>query len=592
MFDCRRRPFRSSNVFAKVAAPNPARRTSNQPMDDAKIDNVALVIETMYRFAADPEAWEQLIEVLGEDAEEPPPAAARDLAHSTDIARLVRRPDEGPGAARRGRSDIGWVVLSARRRVTAFNTVASAVMEDGVGRLVVGREIAFDDPVNSEALLRALAQDREALGQTILKLAREGEEGPRYAYVVPARALPGVAEEAAIELADEDQAVAIVFPAVEETGRLWASIRESFGLTAAEVRLAARLRDGRALKEAAEELDVSVHTVRNQLRAIFDKMGLKRQSDLVRALTELSAVASAIETQGRGPGPGKAAADAPPVLSLTLADGRRLAYREYGASTGRAILYFHEGLGSSLLPPGTHALARDLHLRLVCAERPGFGLSDPRPDYSFDGVAEDMVALCDTLGLKTVRIGALLSGAPSAIETAIRLGPRASEIHLYSGRPPRPVQTRRNALTQFRARIESNPWVLDTFFAILRQRVSPGLVGRILRRSSAHSPADLAYIDDHPEAVDFVAGYIGEALARTSRGPADEVRAFRRGRNLTAEALRAPLVVWHGEEDVFSPLPDLLAYLGDKAADVRIKPGIGHLLALKHWEELLRAMAA
>lgn len=561
-------------------------------MADPNEDNVALVIETMYRVAADPEAWEQLIDVLGDGGDEPAPEAVRDLAHSEDIARLVSRPEEGPGAGRRARGDIGWVVLSAARRVISANTAADAVLADGLGKLTLGREISFHDPVNAEALLRALGQAREAPGQTILRLDRPGDEGPCYAYVAPARALPGVAEAAAIELADDEQAMAIVFPAVEETGRLWASIRESFGLTGAEVRLAAKLRDGRALKEAAEEMDVSVNTVRNQLRAIFDKMGLKRQSDLVRALTELSAVASAMDADGSGPGAGVALADAPPVLTMTLPDGRRLAYREYGDPTGRAVLAFHEGLGSSLLPPGTQGLARQLGLRIVSAERPGFGQSDPRPDYSFDGVAEDMVALCDRLGLKEIRIGALLSGAPSAVETAIRLGPRAVELHLYSGRPPRPVQDRRNPLTQFRARIESNPWVLETFFAILRQRVSPALVGRILRRSSTHSPTDLAFLDSAPVMVDFIAAYITEALARSSRGPADEMRAFRRGRNLTAEALRTPLVVWHGEEDVFAPLSDLMAYLGDKATDVRIKPGIGHLLALKHWEELLREAAA
>lgn len=561
-------------------------------MADAEDDNAALVIEAMYQLAANPEHWEQLVEALPDDGHDPDVEAVRNLAHSEDIARLVSRPDEGPQAARRARSDVGFVVLSGGRRVTAANSAAEAVMEDGLGRLQVGRELAFDDPENAEAVRRALDQARaQAHGQTILKLERDGEEGPRFAYVAPARALPGVVDAAVVELAHDDQAFAIVFPAVEETGRLWASIRESFGLTAAEVRLAKKLRDGRALKEAAEELDVSVNTVRNQLRSIFDKMGLKRQSELIRALTELSSVASAIDAEAPGPGL-FVSADTPPVLSITLADGRRLAFREYGDPTGRPLLNFHEGLGSSLMPPGTHGLARELGLRLVCAERPGFGQSDPVADYSFDAVAQDMVALCDTLGLVEVRIGALLSGAPSAIETAIRLGPRAVRVDLYSGRPPRPVEGARNPLTMFRTRIESNPWVVETLFAVLRLRVSRGMVERILRRSCAHSPADLAFIDARPEVIDFIAGYAGEALARTSRGPADEIRAFRRARNLSVADLRTPVVVWHGEEDVFAPLADLLAFLGDKATEVRVKPGIGHLLALKHWEELLRDAAA
>lgn len=563
-------------------------------MDEAKNANIALVIETMYQVAANPDAWRQLIDALGEGGEisEPSAAAVQGLARSTDIARLTARPEEGPAVA--GRSDIGWILLSTRRRALAANGLARDMMAAGLGTLKLGAELAFDDPGNAEALSRALAQSRaQAGGQTILRLDRGEEEGPCFAYVAPARALPGVADAATIALADDDQAYALIFPALEETGALWSSIGESFGLTPAELRLARKLRNGRSLKEAADELRVSVNTVRNQLRAIFDKMGLKRQSDLIRALTQLSSVASAIE--GEAPGPvAPAVADAPPVAAITLSDGRRLAYRDYGDPAGRPVLIFHEGLGSSLLPPGAQALALELGLRLVCAERPGFGQSDPRPDYSFDGVADDMVELCDQLGLQRLRIGAILSGAPSALQTAIRLGPRAEGVLLCSGRPPRPMGEAgaRSAMTLFRARIENNPWVIETFYAILRLRLSPQMVDRIVRGSTVNSPGDAAFFDANAHIAGYIAAYVGEALARTSRGAADEVKAFRRARNLTVADLTCPLEVWHGEEDVFAPLSDLLDYLGDKASEVRVIPGVGHLMALKHWEEVLRRAAA
>ncbi|MDP3747760.1 MAG: hypothetical protein Q8Q88_12015 [Phenylobacterium sp.] len=561
-------------------------------MDADRDAKAALVIETMYRIAADLENWEQLIDALGAEpeGEDLSVQSIRDLAHSEDIARLLSRSDEGPGGARQLRNDIGWIVLSAQGRTIAANSAAQTVMEDGLGELRIGSAPTFSDPANGEALSRALGQARAlAGGRIILKLLRDAEEGPRFSYVIPARDLPG-----AIGPAEMTQdAFAVVFPAIEETGRLWAAMRESFGLTAAEVRLAMKLRDGRALKEAADDLEVSVNTVRNQLRAIFDKMGLNRQSDLIRALTELSAVANAMDAEGPERRVEHAVLDAPTVRSIVLADGRRLAYRDYGDPAGRAILSFHEGLGSSLMPPGTQGLARELGLRIISAERPGFGQSDPRSDYSFDGVAQDMVELCDRLELKTLRIGALLSGAPSALQTAIRLGARVTAVHLYSGRPPRRLEDApRNPLAQFRARIENNPWVVETLFAVLRLRVSLTQVEKVLRRSIAHSPSDQAFVEGHPEVLPFIAAYVGEALARTSRGPADEVRAFRRGQNLTVTSLRAPLVVWHGAEDVMAPLPDLLAFLGDTPRELRIKPGIGHLLALKHWEEILRDAAA
>jgi pimeloyl-ACP methyl ester carboxylesterase/DNA-binding CsgD family transcriptional regulator len=483
---------------------------------------------------------------------------------------------------------MGWVVLSSRGRVAAANDAAHAIMATGLGGLKVGAEPRFTDPSNDEALAHALRQARApGAVQTILKLERDGEDGPCFAYVIPARALP---DTGAMQLADDDQSYALVFPAVEETGRLWTSIRDSFGLTPAEIRLASRLRDGRTLKEAADELSVSINTVRNQLRAVFDKMGLKRQSELIRALAELSQVAGAIEAHQPGPRP--LVADAPPVRQAVLSDGRRLAYRDYGDPGGRTMLYFHEGLGSSLLPQGAQRLALELGLRIISVERPGFGQSDPHPDYSFDAVAQDVVELCDQLGLADVRLSAILSGAPSAIQTAIRLGARASRVLICSGRPPRPTARAGNLMTRFRARLESNPWVLDTFYAILRLRLSPALVARMVGAGSGVSPGDRAYLQANPWVVEFVSAYVTECLARTSRGAADEVKAFRRAGNLTVAELTCPLIVWHGEEDQFAPLPDLLDYLGDKPREVRIFPGVGHMLALRHWDDMLRQAAA
>lgn len=560
-------------------------------MNDKSRANVALVIETLYQIAADPEGWEQLIDVLAlsPGEETPPDGVGPDLERMADIARLVSRVGDGAAA----RNDVAWALLSGAGRTIACNPAAQVVMGSGLGRLEIGAEPGFDDPTNTEVLRRALDQaSQRPGGQTILKFERDGDdEGPCFAYLVPATTLPTTVGK--FVSAPDGGAFALVFPAAEATNRLWSTLRESFGLTAAEARLARKLRDGRSLQEAADELNVSVNTLRNQLRAIFDKMGLKRQSDLVRALTELSSVAGAIEAEASSP-PSAIVGQAPPVAHIRLGDGRRLAYRDYGDPAGRVMLAFHEGMGSSLLPPGTDALAARLGLRVICAERPGFGASDPHPDYSFDAVADDMVELCDQLDLNDVRLAAILSGAPSAVQTAMRLGPRANRLMICSGRPPRPSEAGggpRNPLVMFRERIQKSPWVVETFYAIIRLQLSVPLVERVVRRTAVFSPGDRAFFEDHPEVAEFVAAYVGECLAHTTRGPADELRAFRRAQNLTAAELRTPLIIWHGEEDLLAPLPDLLNYLGDKAEEVWQAPGIGHFLVLKHWEAVLRRMA-
>lgn len=100
-------------------------------------------------------------------------------------------------------------------------------------------------------------------------------------------------------------------------------------------------------------------------------MGLKRQPDLIRTLTELAAVWGSLSIPAAAP-----VKDAPPIRTLWLGDGRRLAFREYGPRSGRPVFVYHGGVSSSLMPAGTSDLADSLQLRLICAERPGWRQAD------------------------------------------------------------------------------------------------------------------------------------------------------------------------------------------------------------------------
>ncbi len=119
-------------------------------MDDTKSANVALVIETMYQVAANPDSWQQLIGALADagDLQDMPPEAVADMARSQDVARLTARPEDGPTPA--GRNDIGWIVLSSRRKVLAANNLAREMMAQGLGWLTIGAELGFNDPGNAE----------------------------------------------------------------------------------------------------------------------------------------------------------------------------------------------------------------------------------------------------------------------------------------------------------------------------------------------------------------------------------------------------------------------------------------------------------
>jgi DNA-binding CsgD family transcriptional regulator len=65
------------------------------------------------------------------------------------------------------------------------------------------------------------------------------------------------------------------------------TVRLGFKLTCAEARLATRLASGEALASAADELGIAKETARSQLKAVFAKTGVRRQSELAALFAQL-----------------------------------------------------------------------------------------------------------------------------------------------------------------------------------------------------------------------------------------------------------------------------------------------------------------
>jgi len=65
------------------------------------------------------------------------------------------------------------------------------------------------------------------------------------------------------------------------------TLRSVLELTPAEARLAIALQSGDDIAAASTRLNISAETVRKQLKAIFAKTGVRRQSDLIALLANL-----------------------------------------------------------------------------------------------------------------------------------------------------------------------------------------------------------------------------------------------------------------------------------------------------------------
>lgn len=66
-------------------------------------------------------------------------------------------------------------------------------------------------------------------------------------------------------------------------------LRQRYGLTAAEARVAVRLSQGDSVEEIAAGSQVSLGTVRNQLKQVFAKTDTHRQAQVVQLVLSLAA---------------------------------------------------------------------------------------------------------------------------------------------------------------------------------------------------------------------------------------------------------------------------------------------------------------
>ena len=70
----------------------------------------------------------------------------------------------------------------------------------------------------------------------------------------------------------------------------------NFKLTPAELRVLKNLGTNEEVPALARRLGISEHTVRSQLRAIFSKLGISRQAELVRFKEDVGRLAATLDT--------------------------------------------------------------------------------------------------------------------------------------------------------------------------------------------------------------------------------------------------------------------------------------------------------
>lgn len=271
---------------------------------------------------------------------------------------------------------------------------------------------------------------------------------------------------------------------------------------------------------------------------------------------------------------------------VLLPDGRSLGYAECGDPAGAPVLYFHGAPSSRLdvMTPEFDAIASSVGVRLVAIDRPGMGLSDPKPDRTILDWPVDVVGFAEASGLGRFSVLGAAGGAPYAIACAVRIPHRLRSVGVVSGVAPMEVAEATDwakpqhwLLFTLARRL---PWLARRAMTRMARDLMSGSE-RLLENAMRSLPAADREILGRPATrANFLAS-LRSAFRRGEEGPFRDVVLVSRPWGF--DLGKVPMIVnlWFGGQDVTVP-PAAGRYLAGALgrSEARFYPTDGHLSLL------------
>jgi len=240
------------------------------------------------------------------------------------------------------------------------------------------------------------------------------------------------------------------------------------------------------------------------------------------------------------------------------ADGRTLAFVERGPEDGVPVISCHGTPGSRLTRHRDPEIYERHGVRVIVYDRPGYGLSDPKPGRSVADAAADIAAIADDLGLDRFAVMGASGGAPHALACGALLTDRVLRV----GALVTPAPSDAEGFDFFAGLAELN---VKEFGAALEGReaidayLQPyvGVLERdpeaVLDEIASELPDVDRAIVSQPDIRAILLESFREAVRQGVRGWADDDLAFAKPWGFELEDVHAETRLWQGELDVLAP---------------------------------------
>lgn len=276
--------------------------------------------------------------------------------------------------------------------------------------------------------------------------------------------------------------------------------------------------------------------------------------------------------------------------------GRRLAVEISGAPAGKHVVFLLHGTPGTLSGPRPRGIfLHRLGVRLISYNRPGYPDSDRHVGRTVADAAEDVKAIADHFDIPEFSVIGRSGGAPHALAcgASAYLRGRVTSVAALSSLAPYDAED----LDWFHGMAESNQRAYQhvagnpaALIATLNQHAgqlrgnSQGLLNALwpeLVRSDKEIIGDVALRR-------IIAQTHAEALRESIDGWVDDAIALGRRWRFGLSDITAPVLLWHGGDDVFSPVSHT-KWLAKRimTADVVLRPEFAHFGAVQIMPEIL-----
>jgi pimeloyl-ACP methyl ester carboxylesterase len=279
-------------------------------------------------------------------------------------------------------------------------------------------------------------------------------------------------------------------------------------------------------------------------------------------------------------------------------DGRRLRVEVTGDLDGSPVFLLHGTPGSRVGPRPRSLLLHRLGIRLISFDRPGYGGSDRLPGRRVADAAADVAAIADALGLDRFAVVGRSGGGPHALACAALLPERVSRVAALVSLAPREA----DGLDWFGGMADSNVDAyagpngrLDRVIARLTEtagNVRDDPASLIAALMGEMTDGDRRVVADAGIRRELLRAY-AEALRESPYGWIDDVSAFRAEWGFDPAMVSVPVLLWHGERDIFTPASHS-RWLGSRIPDamVVVKSDAAHFDALSVLPDVLQWLVA